>query len=704
MGSNGDTTAMSSLRQLQGHFGKARVNTRLMQEKLTAFEERLADLGTRIRPLQESTMSFSKAQQNISKTLAAISKTFDFYKIAEDTKTAVKRGYCSIRGDPQREILFWSSLDHLTEARAFLLSHTGDMKSANSALTTVNALLGMAVGELLRELERLLSPLGSCVALSSSSETLEVVVRNPALQYPSNVKDAQIIIEGLERQQASWSHLELFKMLRVTQVKRDLGDYDAASGPPLLPLDDVPYRVGDDAVGPSLRLALDFCADVLHGEAALWGSVLAPSPQGLAAFDSLCEAVLAHVQRRLSPLLETDAPPPYTSPDSLRQVNLLLSRLDALSAFEAAAEDLRNACAPDARRLSSSSAAAIVTALRGALVEACVESMGVVLASVSSNGPALQPLAAMSKKGASSSRNGGLLADQMLGCAGGIGAGEACELQPSTMHALHCCSQLLSRASGPYSVAVSLAAELDLLSGLPPDAAPSSGPAFSQKVLLSLVDALDRRAGLIQTALQSSLSLSLAPMGSRRRSRLEVLMDKHSLFELGDREAEAVLASGMCRPVFLLNNTHAVLEHLESGGAIEKGGGAVAERLRAQLQRAVEDCCSAAATACALTQTDQAEFHSLLQTHSHHRDRLLKAKWFLATSGLDALFSAQGEFRLAAPKLRAVLGARLEAAVAQPYASLFRDTAHVPFTRKHKEQYIKYRVEDVQYALSTYFG
>jgi len=693
----GDPAGMSSLRQLQGYFAKARENTELMQSKLVAFEGKLAELGTRIRPLQESTTSFSKAQQNISKTLSAISKTYDFYKIAEDTKTVIKQGYASIRGDSQREIAFWAALDHLTEARAFLLSHTADMKSANSALTTVNTLLGMAVGELLRELERLFSPLGSCVALSSASE---IVVSNPASKHPSNVKDAQIIIEGLERQQASWSHLELFKMLRVAQVKRDLGDYDAACVSPLLSLDEVPYRAGDDATGPALRLALDFCASVLHGEAALWGSVLAPSPQSLAAFDSLCEAVLAHVQRRLSPLLEPDAPPPRTAPGILRQVNLLLSRLDALDAFVAAAEDLTHACSPNAHRQSA--AAVTVTALRDALVEACVESVGVVLASVSSTGPAFQPSPSLatSKKSASSGRNGGLLADQMLGCAGGMSAGEACELQPSTMHALHCCSQLLSRASGPFSVAVSLAAELDLRSDVPPDAL-ASGAAFSHKVLLSLVEALERRAALMQAALQASFSL--AASGSRVRSRLEALMEKHSLFDLGDREAEAALAAGLCRPIFLLNNLHAVLEHLEAGGA----SGALAERLRAQLQRAVEDCCSAAAAACALTQADWADFQLLLNAHSsqsQHRDRLLKAKWFLATSGLDALLSAQGQFRLASPRLRAVLGERLAVAVAQPYAALFRDTAHVPFTRKHKEQYIKYPVEDVQYALSTYFG
>ena len=84
--------------------------------------------------------------------------------------------------------------------------------------------------------------------------------------------------------------------------------------------------------------------------------------------------------------------------------------------------------------------------------------------------------------------------------------------------------------------------------------------------------------------------------------------------------------------------------------------------------------------------------------------RLLKAKFALFTSGMDALLGLQGIWRVSAPKLRASLSAQLIERICPVYLDFYRNYSIISFSKTHMNQYLKYAPNQVENALTHYFG
>ena len=670
-----------------------------MQDKLNNWEEKLTLLGVKCQSLEGVTQQYSIATNNISKTLEAISKTYDFFRIADDTKLVVRRGFRLVKGDPDKEDAFFRALERLCEAKLFFQHHR-DIKSSASVLLHISALHDAGCVELLGELEDTLATVGSCLSAAPTRPLLS----------SSCLSNLHHLVDKLERNRRD-EYWHVYGCMRSEQVSSDLREYERQHLAHVVTLlrCDVPYRKGE--LGSAIASYLSFGTDLLRGEADLWSSVFAPTEAAVQTFTRISEAFLVSLQHLFAGLLERDAVSRGEN-SILHQANNFLARIDTCEAFLDAYDSLLPLCQPDP--LVPSAAAHMVLALRDALVEVCVESVSVVLASSQDSGPALGPA-----RGAPKVRLGLLSPKLPSGAAAGAAdvdpvatlLGEACELQPITANILHLCMEL-THFSAAFARLSGHAAELGL--SLPPGA--QSLPALVARLLDNAMTNLQERAARIDSAVRA---LSGTPQGAAQpgkkavflaRRSLEAGLHTHSLYEAGDREAEAFVMAA-CSHVFLCNNLHALVAGLEEhplpASCLPRPE--FCADVAYKLQAAKRDCCRCIAAATALLPEDGEDFARAYGAAVATKDkasngRLLKAKFSLFCSGFDALLFLQGVWRVSAPKLRGALGEALVETICPAYTSLFHTYGGLPFSKRHKALYLKHAPPNVEQALRSFFG
>ena len=738
----------SDVARMRRSFGIARSNSAAMLKRLEAFETKLEVLGCTIRPLQDSTAQYSLAYSRISATVKEMHKTFDLFRIADETKIAIKRSFGAVRGNETLEAEFCRALGRLSESRRFFQSQSGgEMKAASSVLVGINKLYGLAVKDLLQELHKSLQ-LGSAVAAFSAASGKD---DDAVKKLSESLKDIQKLGDLLERNDCLL-HIDSYREARVCQLQADLKGFEERYLPMLatLPtaLEQMPYKQSDDLMGAPLGSLLGFCVELLHAETELWATALHKhSPQALAALSSICGAVVAELQRVLAPLLEEDT---RRSGSVLLKVNLLLARLDAASNLLTCSEALSAACEPEQGKACSVSLT--VKALRDALVEACSESLSAVLLETAARASSsVNALPALATKG------GGDAADAFVGC----NAGEACELQPVTVHTLQVCIELsrspdafaevAMHASGIGLALPASVVQLQSSSGAPPQAR------YVHALLTNLVDSIEQRAGQLRAAvgaavaavanfdsgsgagarakaLAAAAAASVAALAAaastpkavaanrlQPRRPLESRLAQHSLFDRGDREAEGAVAAATAA-LYLCNNlwpmSSILLDTATPEGPANKAGRAALLRclppalgqdVRARLTVAQTEFCDAVASALGVSDEDMASFNQLYSGAVGSREkgnpaRVLKAKFSLFTSGMDALLGMQGIWRVASPRQRAELSASLVRQICPVYEQLYATYSPISFSKTHRQEYLRFSPNQVQAALQNLFG
>jgi len=126
----------SSLLQLKLTLEQAQTNTLNMREKISAFENRLAKLDEKMRPVQNATAPLSRARRNIDLSLAIIEKMTEYFRIAPEVEPIVITGFREDSNIPE----FLESIDRLILANEFFKGHT-DIKSSEKALGKVRSVL-----------------------------------------------------------------------------------------------------------------------------------------------------------------------------------------------------------------------------------------------------------------------------------------------------------------------------------------------------------------------------------------------------------------------------------------------------------------------------------------------------------------------------------------------------------------------------------
>ena len=123
----------------------------IMQEHISAFENRLGNLIEDIRPVYDETILLSRARKNIMRTLLVLEKMTEYFKIADEVDNLISKGI-----DEEKLIHeFCASIERLTVAKGFFLAHH-DVKASAKAIVKIDTVLQKGMGLCEKEVKKLL--------------------------------------------------------------------------------------------------------------------------------------------------------------------------------------------------------------------------------------------------------------------------------------------------------------------------------------------------------------------------------------------------------------------------------------------------------------------------------------------------------------------------------------------------------------------
>lgn len=115
--------------------------------------------------------------------------------------------------------------------------------------------------------------------------------------------------------------------------------------------------------------------------------------------------------------------------------------------------------------------------------------------------------------------------------------------------------------------------------------------------------------------------------------------------------------------------------------------------------------CEGIAVALGVDSQGMVDFQSsYVSESSTNQQRLLKSKFMIFNTGMDALLSQQGEWRVSSSVLRESLSLALVEKVLSTYQPFFTTFSTVKFSKKHMDEYLKYNPAQVENHLKNFFG
>uniref|UniRef100_A0A7S3HT83 Exocyst subunit Exo70 family protein n=1 Tax=Spumella elongata TaxID=89044 RepID=A0A7S3HT83_9STRA len=482
------------------------------------------------------------------------------------------------------------------------------------------------------------------------------------------------------------AHFKVYQTVRIAKLKAELKAQETACAAQWTAAAlDGPYEKGSHPFKEYFLLAYW----LLRSELQLWGSTLPSNEESLHVFVAICEALIAELQRVLSPILSEEKMSKNNNP-AVRKSKLVLVRLDVLETFNDRYEEFRDLCRPDVRHESAASMS--LSTMRTAVVTACARSIEYMTSSGITEG-----FSTVENK-----------AD----------VASACDLHPAAGNIMYCCSEVQDYAapyrrmrelSNAYYSSASAKQQLEL-PPVPPNSIPTDTDEFTTIVLDNLFAALEERAAKFDEKGRPPLKRGLSAKS-------------HSLFEAEDKAAEEMILTAR-KHLFMANNLYSVSNHLRE--IIEKGEDSATAKKRAvpvagvkgkahrlaTFAKKVETrllaeqtaFCDVLLSALGMSPQEMAEFSSEYARDKSGQGRLLKAKFSTFNTGMDALLAQQGEWRVAAAGLRDRLAALMVSKIQSEYNAFYSTYSVVKFSKKHMDEYLKYPPAVVERHLTGFFG
>lgn len=123
-----------------------------------------------------------------------------------------------------------------------------------------------------------------------------------------------------------------------------------------------------------------------------------------------------------------------------------------------------------------------------------------------------------------------------------------------------------------------------------------------------------------------------------------------------------------------------------------------------RLKTEQEMFCETIALALGLSAQDMMEFQHAYDKDKANQSRLLKAKFSMFNTGMDAFLAQQGEWRVSSAALRDVLAQQLTQRILSTYATFFATYSAIKFSKKHMNEYLKYTPAQLELHLRSFFG
>lgn len=317
----------NSLLRLKEALEGAQKNTNRMLTRLEKFENRLSDLDEKMRPIQVTTGRYLKAKNNIAETLQEVGKTYEYFRVANDVRETITRGYVA---NNQKEFL--EAFKKLSQARIFFQEHK-EIKSAQSVLSSIESLLQTATSICSQEFEKLLQQSGKSVDCVAPNYYEPV---NPF--SPEIIEDIKTLCDTFELSKYN-AYYSQFQASRIQRVRGDLKELETSQGALWNSLQgEDPYQ-RNNLPFPGM---ISLIASLLRSEYQLWTSLLPMNEESMPVFISICDAAIGELQRLFAPLLSDKASKSLPgSTQVIRQSKMLLVRLDLFDAFSLRYDELR---------------------------------------------------------------------------------------------------------------------------------------------------------------------------------------------------------------------------------------------------------------------------------------------------------------------------------------------------------------------------
>ena len=603
------------------------------------------------------------------------------YSVAGEVENDINSGLNI--NDSHKSKEFYNSITRLTKAKEFFESNRKDIKSAGSALTKIDTVLSKGINKLSEEFEKLLilcnpyikiiNKNGNYIqAISLESQTIQANMKNYEeiikhmidVMDNNNIKAHYLIYEKVRSE-----HIKAQLKANITENMKIWEDIDQ----------EIPYEKGTHPFENCFNLLYE----IVNYDIKMWEKIFTYTPDSIKVCINICNSINIELDSVLSPIWEEIDIKNMKAKKSniiLKQINTFLIRLDALDILTKKYDELQDLYKPDSQKETIASIA--LTKIRDSLLEACVESIVILTNNMSYDGSI--SYASNDKK---SNEDGDWI----------------CDLHPITGNVLHCCKQMAKFKIYKQVVSMAMAEDISTPSPLPEQTE------FINIMLEKLLIGIQLMASKFS---RKNIEDSLI-------SR-ELHVKTHKLYEVGGKEAEELLSTAR-KHLFMVNNSYSILTYLrekrkelqgQMSKAVNNSNPNIHEHKLLHFLETIEtkfseektNFCEKVNVVLGMDEEDMKEFNNRYIKDKPGQYRLLKAKFSMFNSGMDALLAQQGEWRVSSSDLRQHLGELLLETVVPPYLEFFTTYSVIPFSKKHMSGYLKYQPNIIEDKLKTYFG
>ena len=676
---------MDPLLKLKGALDEAQTNSKKMLTKLQRFEDRLGSLEHKMKPIQISTSPYTLAKSNVESTLKQAEKTYEYFRVANEVENDINSGLNINDNNKSKD--FYLSITRLTKAKEFFETNRKDIKSAGSALTRIDTVLSKGISKLSNEFEKLLllcNPYIKIIYDKVHSKYVQVIELESSI-IKDNMKNYEEIIKHMIDVMDSNNikvHYNIYEKVRSEHIKGQLKANIIENAKKWEEMnDDIPYEKGRHP----FEIYFNLLYEIITNELKMWEKIFTYTPDSIKTCVNICNNINIELDTILSPIWEEIDITNIKVKKSnivLKQINTFLIRLDAFDILMKKYDELQDQYKPDNQKETIASMA--LTKIRDSLLESCAESVGILTKTISYDGN----VSYTSKDKKSNEEDDWI-----------------CDLHPVTGNVLHCCKQIAKFAI--YKQVLSLAVTVDISTQSP---LPDTGEFINimlEKLLLGIQ--------LMASKFNNNKSGNGGPITR------ELHVKTHKLYEAGGKEAEELLSSSR-KHLFMINNAYSILTYIrEKKKEITQMSTAshasntkpnihdqklliLLETLETKFTDEKSNFCDKVGCVMGMNTEDMEEFNDRYIKDKAGQYRLLKAKFSMFNSGMDAFLAQQGEWRVSSATLREHLGELLVESIYPTYLEFFTTYSIIPFSKKHMAGYLKYQPKTIEDKLKHFFG
>ena len=715
------------MNELKGLLKETDASFALVDAKIRSLNSKMARMSNEISDLHENTSEAAKARKNISLALIEIEKTYEHFRVPEEVRRDLNNiSSTTTSSSSSKRFDYLDAMEQIIIARAFFEEHK-EIRSSASVIERIDSTVSIIVARCASEVEKCLIDVGACVRISEGDEMSAV---NP--MEADDIAHLHNLLHCLkmDRNNNPAETLQLYAKCRIRalsgmldrEMRRRGNSFHASTSA------SSSYGKGSHPFFRYLRLVVVG----LRGEIMLWSTVLKASVWGATdgasgsalrqkggggggggvtgtgnaadTYVRICDGILRRMELFLTPFFSTNVSSPSAQGNMeqggsnvLRLGNTLMGALDVMGHLRANFDKVHDLCLPDSR--ATTIATDRLEAIRRMCAEACVTSVPALLRTISCTAAS----------------------------AAGSPEDDFIDMRPVTGHVLACARRLKNfevEYDAVIGEAMSWAAQKG---GRVAHDVPRSGELLILNIVTTLLQSLlVRNRPDVEPNAQGSAMSMMNPAASVRvlqsaaasslrtgvawaSESLAALSKKTALYESDEFGAHEALRQAEIH-LFMLNNLAPVMSAVNDTGADEKDHRcpemtSFIRDLKERLSTEQVNFCAVLIRAMGMSEEQLQELAAAgdQRASGASKGRALKAKFAQFNCATEAILSKKSHWRINDPAVRTSTTVVLDRIVVTAYRNFHGQYASVPFSTKHKDQYLRYEPDAIAGLFRSFF-